>query len=343
MTNIIFITGVPASGKSTVARKLAEHFPKSLHIQVDQLREMMVNGVELPDHSWNDEATRQFQRARSTAIYMAQLYAQEGVDVVIDDVCVPDDFPRYYESLFSDPTVYRVLLMPTEDALRARMEKRAGPFDHFLVDLLPWFFSYLQPMSKEGWIVIDTSDWTVEKTVQEVLTRIGAFEDESDSRLQANDENATQTNGWQLFDDSRFDLQFRYPRETSEGNRIEKKERQENEVIRVHLVSRDSQQLYLEVTKYQGLDPKQEYERHKEDLEKRFQELSITDIQAIDWKSLPGYQYSFEWPQGRRSVMVFDRNGSTYRILYDPRSPLNLQVLSTVEWTGGRDNSSNVI
>jgi predicted kinase len=181
VNNIVFVTGAPASGKSTIARRIAEYFPKSLHLQVDHLRDMMVKGVELPDHDWNDEATRQFQRARSTAIYMSKLYASEGVDVVIDDVCVPADFPSYYQSLFDDPAVRRVLLLPTQAALLERMQKRAGPFDSFLAGVLPWLYSYLEPMPKEGWIVLDTSDWTIERTVEEILRRIGVLTDESQS------------------------------------------------------------------------------------------------------------------------------------------------------------------
>ena len=83
---IVLITGAPGSGKSTIARLLTQHFSKSLHLQVDQLREMMVNGIELPGGSWTDEATKQFHWARNTAIFMAQSYANQGVDVVIDDV-----------------------------------------------------------------------------------------------------------------------------------------------------------------------------------------------------------------------------------------------------------------
>ena len=36
---------------------------------------MMVNGVALPGGGWNDEITQQFQWARSSATYMAQVYA----------------------------------------------------------------------------------------------------------------------------------------------------------------------------------------------------------------------------------------------------------------------------
>lgn len=175
MNNIIFITGAPGSGKTTIARQVAQHFPKSLHIQVDQLREMMVNGVALPGGGgWNEEASRQFQLARSTAIYMAKLYAENGVDVVIDDVCVPPEFAEHYTALFDDnPAVQRVLLLPTAEALVERLNQRGGPFDKFLVEAVPWLYSYLGPMAKAGWLVLDTGVVTVEETVQQLLEGIG--------------------------------------------------------------------------------------------------------------------------------------------------------------------------
>lgn len=174
MTNIIFVTGAPGSGKSTIARRLAEHFPKSLHLQVDRLREMMVNGVELPGPGkvWNDEISRQFQWARSAAIGMAQIYARAGVEVIIDDVCVPAEFADHYQALFQDPAVQRILLLPTPLALTERMRQRGGPFDHVLIELVPWFYDYLEPMPKAGWLVLDSSEWTIDETVQAVLHQL---------------------------------------------------------------------------------------------------------------------------------------------------------------------------
>jgi predicted kinase len=174
MNNIVLITGAAGSGKSTVGRRVAEHFPKSLYLPVDHLREMMVNGIALPDgRGWTEEAIQQFQRARSTATYMAQLYAGQGVDVVIDDVCVPPNFVDQYAALFDNPAVHRILLLPSAAALVERLKQRAGPFDHILVNFVPEVYSYLEPMPKAGWIVLDTGEWTIEHTVDEVLSRIG--------------------------------------------------------------------------------------------------------------------------------------------------------------------------
>jgi hypothetical protein len=111
---------------------LAEHSPKSIHIQVDQVREMMVSGIHLPGRGgWSDEATRQFQWGRTTASFMANLYASNGVDAFIDDVCVPQFFSDQYAELFKNPAVLRVLLLPSEAALIERLKRRAGPYDSY--------------------------------------------------------------------------------------------------------------------------------------------------------------------------------------------------------------------
>src|SRR5512141_64992 len=103
MNNIIFITGMAGAGKSTVGRLVARHFPKCLFIQVDELREKMVKGYARPEGGvFTEEAIQQFQMARSTATYMARLYASQGVDVVIDDVCAPSNFVEQYAALFEN-------------------------------------------------------------------------------------------------------------------------------------------------------------------------------------------------------------------------------------------------
>ena len=171
MNNIILITGMAGAGKSTVGRQVARHFPKCLFIQVDELREKMVKGYAIPQEGvFTDEVMRQFQMARSTAIYMARLYADHGVDVVIDDVCVPSNFVEQYAALFEIPQVHRVLLYPKESVVIERIKKRGGPMEH--IPYVPVIYQFLDSMPKDGWTVLDSSEWTIERTVNEVLSRI---------------------------------------------------------------------------------------------------------------------------------------------------------------------------
>ena len=172
MNKIVLIMGPPGSGKTTISRGVAKHFPKSLHIQADDLRGMMVNGIALPDGGFTEETNRQFQWSRSTAIYMAKLYAEQDIFVIIDDVSVPEHFQDHYTNLINHPVVQRVLLLPTESKLIDRIQKRGNPVDNILITYVPWLYSFLEPMSKEGWIVLDTGDWTIEQTVSEVLARL---------------------------------------------------------------------------------------------------------------------------------------------------------------------------
>ena len=171
MNNIIFITGMAGAGKSTVGRLVARHFPKCLFIQVDELREKMVKGYAIPeDGIFTEEVIQQFQMARSTATYMARLYAGHGVNVVIDDVCVPPNFVEQYAALFEIPQVHRVLLYPKADVVIERIKQRGGPFEH--IPYVPVIYNYLDKMLKAGWIVLDSSEWTIEQTVIEVLSNI---------------------------------------------------------------------------------------------------------------------------------------------------------------------------
>jgi deoxyadenosine/deoxycytidine kinase len=171
MNNIIFITGMAGAGKSTVGRLVAKHFAKCLFIQVDELREKMVKGYARPEGGvFTEEVMQQFQLARSTAIYMARLYANQGVDVVIDDVCVPSNFVEQYAALFELPEAHRVLLYPKAAVVIERIKQRGGPWEH--IPYVPVIYHYLDSMPKDGWIVLDSSEWSVEQTVNEVLSNI---------------------------------------------------------------------------------------------------------------------------------------------------------------------------
>ncbi len=103
---------------------------------------------------------------------MAQRYAKQDFTVIIDDVSVPAEFSEYYQKLFEAHVVQRVLLLPTAEALIKRLETRAGPFDGFLITQVSWWYSYLEPMPKAGWQVVDSSDLKIEETVQQVLQYI---------------------------------------------------------------------------------------------------------------------------------------------------------------------------
>ena len=80
----------------------------------------------------------------------------------------------------SKPAVQRVLLLPTASKLIKRIQKRGKPWDHVLIDHVPWLYGFLEPMPKDDWIVLETGDWTIEQTVSEVLAQLGVMQGISD-------------------------------------------------------------------------------------------------------------------------------------------------------------------
>ena len=137
---------------------------------------------------------------------------------------------------------------------------------------------------------------------------------------------------WQVFDDPRFTLQFKYPSMAANGEPVERVETQFEGVLRVHVLSPTSCEIYFEVSKYEALSAEGEYVHHKADLLRQFHPLTISEMKPVICASLPAYEYTFGWDQGERTVILLERGGATYRILYNPRFPVNLQILSTMEW-----------
>lgn len=137
---------------------------------------------------------------------------------------------------------------------------------------------------------------------------------------------------WLHFTDPRFALGFQYPKITHQGHFVEWTESEEKDFVRVHFRSKDSREVYFEITKYQDLSAQMEYQRHKENLEKRPEGFSVTDLKEIRWMSQPAFEYSIKWSQAARVAMLIEAENLTYRILYDPYSPVNVQILLTLQW-----------
>ena len=171
MGRIVFITGMSGSGKTTVGRRVAGRFDKCLFVQVDEVRERVVSGYARPENGeFGEGAVEQFRLARAAVTHTARLYADQGFDVVIDDVCVPSDFAEHYADLFDRQDAHRVLLYPRASVVIERIERRGGPLEH--IEYVPVIYDFLDAMSKDGWVVLDSSDWTVDQTVDCIVSAV---------------------------------------------------------------------------------------------------------------------------------------------------------------------------
>jgi hypothetical protein len=90
--------------------------------------------------------------------------------VVIEDVCVPSNFVEQYAALFEMPEVHRVLLYPKASIVIERITQRGGPMEH--IQYVPMIYDFLGAMPKDAWVVLDSSEWTVEQTARAVIETI---------------------------------------------------------------------------------------------------------------------------------------------------------------------------
>lgn len=118
--SIIVITGIMASGKSTVAQRLAERLSASVHLRGDVFRKMIVHGHAEMTPPLSDEAQAQLQLRYQLAATAAQRYCQAGFTVVYQDVIIGPVLEDVLSWLGSSYPVYLIVLCPSPEVVAAR-------------------------------------------------------------------------------------------------------------------------------------------------------------------------------------------------------------------------------
>lgn len=168
---MILVAGLPGAGKTTVARRLAEGFAHSVHLEVDQLRKMVVRGYISPADAggWSAALAAQCMLESKAATALAVCYAAHGLTVVLDDIALPPLLSRCYADVAG---LHKVLLMPSLDSLLARLHSRQDLYDATFSAAAPALHGMLVGVNKRGWTVLDNSAWDAERTVAEVIASL---------------------------------------------------------------------------------------------------------------------------------------------------------------------------
>ncbi|WP_144940739.1 AAA family ATPase [Paenibacillus sp. 32O-W] len=167
---IFLISGIMASGKSTVAQQLAERFARGVHLRGDTFRRMIVSGREemLPDAT--EEAVNQLNLRYRIAASAADEYCRAGFAVVVQDVIVGPSLERFVDWIQSRPLFVIVLNPNLETVARreaARPKKGYGPGSWTITGLNDVL---VKETPRIGWW-LDSSDLTPEETVNEILEK----------------------------------------------------------------------------------------------------------------------------------------------------------------------------
>jgi predicted kinase len=163
------VTGISASGKSTVGQLLAEQFPRGVHVRGDAFRRSIVRGREEMTDEPTDEALRQLRLRYHLMASTADTYAEHGFTVVAQDVILGPVLAEVIQ-MFTTRPLGVVVLAPSPEVVHARERGRAKDGYHsFTPEQLD--ASLRRETPKVG-LWVDSSTQTAVETVAEILARI---------------------------------------------------------------------------------------------------------------------------------------------------------------------------
>ncbi len=167
---IVLVTGNMASGKSSVAQALAERLPRSVHLQGDLFRRMIVNGRALMTFTLLAEAQQQLQLRYDLAVETAKRYVAAGFTVVYQDIVIGSALGEIVTA-FQPYSFAVVVLCPRPDVIAARDQARVktGYADRSVVDA---FDHVLRSETPRIGYWLDNSDLTVAETADTILAHL---------------------------------------------------------------------------------------------------------------------------------------------------------------------------
>ncbi|MFF0448259.1 AAA family ATPase [Streptomyces sp. NPDC004609] len=164
---VVLVTGVMASGKSTVAQRLSERLPRAAHIRGDAFRRMMVSGRAEMTFDAGEEALEQLRLRHRLSATAADIYAEAGWTAVVQDVVIGPELPAYLSLVRTRP-LYAVVLAPSREAVAAR--EAARPKTGYGAG---WTVARLDAVLREQTpgigLWLDSSDLTPDETVDAIL------------------------------------------------------------------------------------------------------------------------------------------------------------------------------
>jgi adenylylsulfate kinase len=167
MSRLIWITGMPGSGKSTVALKLKEQIPDSVILRMDELRRIVT-----PQPTYSDEERDYVYRA---LVFMSKTLCDLGHDVIIDATGNRRVWRRLARELVQD--FYEVYLKCSVDLCKEREKTRVdahgAPKDIYKKGRAGWpvpgvNVPYEEPEHPE--LIIDAEQESAEEAAEKIMS-----------------------------------------------------------------------------------------------------------------------------------------------------------------------------
>src|SRR5437667_8061444 len=166
---MIALFGGPAGvGKSTLASVWCATRSQAAHLELDEIRRLIVSGLADPQET-SDLQAEQYRLSVAATCALARAFDGGGYDVAIDDVFEPEPFEHYWRPQLDGLTWKLVVVLPSLEetlARSARREKRVME-GH----------TRMQHARSAAWDAetrIDTTGLTVQESLALVLERLSS-------------------------------------------------------------------------------------------------------------------------------------------------------------------------
>ena len=159
---VIFIDGPINSGKTIVCRLLAQRLPKTVHVEIDDLR-------HFADCLTLDEA---IPFALQDALSVSQNWMRRGFNVVVSWPLSPENHRIFEDAILrTGASFFTFTLLPRQDiCLTNRGTRELEPSEIERIKQMYRRYSERNPVGD----VINNSEQTPDETVEEILRRIAA-------------------------------------------------------------------------------------------------------------------------------------------------------------------------
>jgi chloramphenicol 3-O-phosphotransferase len=164
---VVLFGGPAGSGKSSLARAWCATRPRAAHVELDEVRDLILSGRADPQEQSALQA-EQYRLAVAATCALAHVFSADGYDVALDDVLEPEAFDRYWRARLEGLPWRLVVVLPSlEEALRraAEREKRVRE-EHIRAQ-------HARCAGWDGDVRLDTTGLALEQSLALVLERLG--------------------------------------------------------------------------------------------------------------------------------------------------------------------------